>query len=83
LAGPLFVPDLPGIDRIRYLSNTSMLKLDRVPSHLGGSYIGLEFAQMYRRFGAAVTVVEMKPRLVSREDEDVHRRAHGRRVYPF
>jgi pyruvate/2-oxoglutarate dehydrogenase complex dihydrolipoamide dehydrogenase (E3) component len=74
VGGRAVVPDLPGIDRIRYLTNTSMLKLDRVPRHLiviGGSYIGLEFAQMYRRFGAAVTVVEMKPRLVSREDEDV------------
>jgi pyruvate/2-oxoglutarate dehydrogenase complex dihydrolipoamide dehydrogenase (E3) component len=74
VGGRAFVPDLPGIDRIPHLTNTSMLRLDRVPSHLiaiGGSYIGLEFAQMYRRFGAAVTVVEMKPRLVSREDEDV------------
>ena len=74
VGGRAVVPDLPGIDRIRYLTNTSMLALDRVPNHLiviGGSYIGLEFAQMYRRFGAAVTVVEMKPRLVSREDEDV------------
>ena len=74
VGGRAIVPDLPGIDRIRYLTNTSMLALDRVPRHLvviGGSYIGLEFAQMCRRFGAAVTVVEMKPRLVSREDEDV------------
>jgi pyruvate/2-oxoglutarate dehydrogenase complex dihydrolipoamide dehydrogenase (E3) component len=76
VGGRAVVPDLPGIDRIRCLTNTSMLKLDRVPNHLiviGGSYIGLEFAQMYRRFGAAVTVVEMKPRLVSHEDEDVSR----------
>jgi pyruvate/2-oxoglutarate dehydrogenase complex dihydrolipoamide dehydrogenase (E3) component len=73
VGGRAVVPDFPGIDRISYLTNTSILELDRVPAHLviiGGSYIGLEFAQMYRRFGAAVTVVEMKARLVSREDED-------------
>jgi pyruvate/2-oxoglutarate dehydrogenase complex dihydrolipoamide dehydrogenase (E3) component len=73
VGGRAVVPDFPGIDRISYLTNTSMLELDRVPGHLvviGGSYIGLEFAQMYRRFGAAVTVVEMKARLVSREDAD-------------
>ena len=55
-----------------------MLALDRVPRHLvvvGGSYIGLEFAQMFRRFGAEVTIVEMSPRLISREDEDVSRGA--------
>jgi pyruvate/2-oxoglutarate dehydrogenase complex dihydrolipoamide dehydrogenase (E3) component len=73
VGGRAIVPDFPGIDRISYLTNTSILELDRVPAHLviiGGSYIGVEFAQMYRRFGAAVTVVEMKARLVSREDED-------------
>jgi pyruvate/2-oxoglutarate dehydrogenase complex dihydrolipoamide dehydrogenase (E3) component len=73
VGGRAVVPNFPGIDRISYLTNTSILELDRVPAHLviiGGSYIGLEFAQMYRRFGAAVTVVEMKAQLVSREDED-------------
>jgi pyruvate/2-oxoglutarate dehydrogenase complex dihydrolipoamide dehydrogenase (E3) component len=73
VGGRAVVPNFPGIDRISYLTNTSILELDRVPAHLviiGGSYIGLEFAQMYRRFGAAVTVVEMKARLVSKEDED-------------
>ena len=68
------VPNLPGIDEVPFLTNSSMLELDRVPEHLvivGGSYVGLEFAQMYRRFGAEVTVVEMGPRLVGREDEDV------------
>jgi pyruvate/2-oxoglutarate dehydrogenase complex dihydrolipoamide dehydrogenase (E3) component len=73
VGGRAVVPKLPGIDQIPYLINTSMIALDRVPEHLvvvGGSYIGLEFAQMYRRFGAAVTIVEMKPRLVVREDED-------------
>ena len=68
------VPDLPGIDGVATLTNTSILELDTLPRHLvvvGGSYVGLEFAQMYRRFGAQVTVVEMAPRLVAREDEDV------------
>ncbi|HEX8927840.1 MAG TPA: FAD-containing oxidoreductase, partial [Actinomycetota bacterium] len=74
VGGRAAVPRLPGIDRIPYLTNTSMLALDHLPHHLvvvGGSYIGLEFAQMYRRFGAAVTVVEKGPRLIPREDEDV------------
>jgi len=74
VGGRAIVPNLAGIDQIPYLTNTSMLALDRVPRHLiviGGSYVGLEFAQMHRRFGAAVTVVEMNPRLVAREDEDV------------
>jgi pyruvate/2-oxoglutarate dehydrogenase complex dihydrolipoamide dehydrogenase (E3) component len=65
---------MPGIDQVRVLDNTDMVGLDHVPRHLvvvGGSYIGLEFAQMFRRFGAEVTVVEKGPRLVSREDEDV------------
>jgi pyruvate/2-oxoglutarate dehydrogenase complex dihydrolipoamide dehydrogenase (E3) component len=68
------VPDLPGLHEIPYLTNTSILGLDRVPAHLlivGGSYIGLEYAQMYRRFGARVTVVEKGPQLIAREDEDV------------
>jgi pyruvate/2-oxoglutarate dehydrogenase complex dihydrolipoamide dehydrogenase (E3) component len=74
VGGRAVVPDLPGIGGVSYLTNTSILALDRVPRHLvvvGGSYVGLEFAQMYRRFGAEVTVVEMAPRLVAREDEDV------------
>jgi pyruvate/2-oxoglutarate dehydrogenase complex dihydrolipoamide dehydrogenase (E3) component len=68
------VPDLPGIDTVPFLTNRTMLELDRVPEHLlviGGSYIGLEFAQMHRRFGARVTVVEKAPHLIAREDEDV------------
>ena len=68
------VPDMPGITEIPYLTNTGILDLDELPPHLiiiGGSYIGLEFAQMYRRFGSQVTVVEKGPRLVSHEDEDV------------
>ena len=67
-------PDLQGIDDVPTLDNVSMMELDTVPEHLvivGGSYIGLEFAQMMRRFGAAVTVVERSARLLPREDEDV------------
>jgi pyruvate/2-oxoglutarate dehydrogenase complex dihydrolipoamide dehydrogenase (E3) component len=74
VGGRAVVPALPGIDQVPYLTNTSLLALDRLPEHLivvGGSYIGLEFAQMYRRFGATVTIVEMQQRLVAREDEDV------------
>ncbi len=68
------VPDFDGLDRIDYLTNSSMMDVDFLPKHLlivGGSYIGLEFAQMYRRFGAEVTVVEVQDRLIGREDEDV------------
>lgn len=67
-------PDLPGIDSVPTLDNVSIMELDRVPEHLvivGGSYIGLEFAQMMRRFGAGVTVVERSAQLLPREDEDV------------
>jgi len=68
------VPKLDGIESVPYLDNVSMMDVDFVPEHLivvGGSYIGLEFAQMYRRFGSEVTVCEMGPRLIGREDEDV------------
>jgi pyruvate/2-oxoglutarate dehydrogenase complex dihydrolipoamide dehydrogenase (E3) component len=68
------VPDMPGLDEIDYLTNSTLLDLDTLPEHLvviGGSYIGLEFAQIFRRFGSEVTVVEMGPRLVQHEDEDV------------
>jgi pyruvate/2-oxoglutarate dehydrogenase complex dihydrolipoamide dehydrogenase (E3) component len=74
VGGRAVVPDLPGLAGIDYLTNVSILELDTVPEHLvvvGGSYIALEFAQMYRRFGAQVTVVEKGRRLASREDEDV------------
>jgi pyruvate/2-oxoglutarate dehydrogenase complex dihydrolipoamide dehydrogenase (E3) component len=74
VGGRAAIPDFPGVERVPYLTNTAMVGLDRVPDHLvvvGGSYVGLEFAQMYRRFGAQVTVVEKGPRLVSREDEEV------------
>lgn len=68
------VPDMPGIAEVDYLTNAGMMEVDFLPEHLvivGGSYIGLEFAQMYRRFGSRVTVIEMGPRLIAREDEDV------------
>ena len=68
------IPDIEGLDQVDYLTNSSMMELDFLPEHLiiiGGSYIGLEFAQMYRRFGAEVTVVEMGDRLIGREDDDV------------
>lgn len=74
VGGRAIVPNMPGIDRIPHLNNTSILELDTLPQHLivvGGSYIGLEFAQIYRRFGSAVTVIEKGPRLVWREDADV------------
>ncbi|NNG15884.1 MAG: FAD-containing oxidoreductase [Gemmatimonadales bacterium] len=69
-----FIPDMPGLGNVDYLTNSGMMEVDYLPDHLivvGGSYIGLEFAQMYRRFGSQVTVVEMKDRLISRDDEDV------------
>jgi pyruvate/2-oxoglutarate dehydrogenase complex dihydrolipoamide dehydrogenase (E3) component len=68
------VPDMPGIHDVEFLTSTSMMEIDSLPEHLiivGGSYIGLEFAQMYRRFGSRVTVVEMGDRLIARDDEDV------------
>jgi pyruvate/2-oxoglutarate dehydrogenase complex dihydrolipoamide dehydrogenase (E3) component len=74
VGGRAVVPDIPGLDEVEFLTNVSILELDTVPKHLvivGGSYIALEFAQMYRRFGAVVTVVERGPRLASREDDDV------------
>jgi len=74
VGGRALVPDMPGVHDIPYLTNSSMMEVDFLPEHLiviGGSYIGLEFAQMYRRFGSRVTVVQRGERLVEREDEDV------------
>ena len=74
VGGRAAVPDLPGVRTVKFLTNTDMVALDTLPEHLvvvGGSYIGLEFAQVFRRFGARVTVVEKGPRLAPREDEDV------------
>ena len=74
VGGRAAIPDMPGINDVPYLTNSGMMEVDFLPEHLviiGGSYIGLEFAQMYRRFGSRVTVVEMSPRVIAREDEDV------------
>ncbi|GAT04353.1 FAD-containing oxidoreductase [Mycolicibacterium fortuitum] len=74
VGGRAVIPEFPGLDGVDYLTNVGILDLDELPGHLvivGGSYIALEFAQMYRRFGARVTVIEKGPRLTSREDEDV------------
>ena len=74
VGGRAAIPDVTGLDDVEYFTNSSMMDVDFVPEHLvivGGSYIGLEFAQMYRRFGSRVTVVEMGPRLIGREDEEV------------
>lgn len=72
--GRAWVPALPGLDQVSYLTNSSMMEVDYLPGHLiivGGSYIGLEFGQMFRRFGSEVTIIEKSSRLVPREDEDV------------
>jgi pyruvate/2-oxoglutarate dehydrogenase complex dihydrolipoamide dehydrogenase (E3) component len=74
VGGRPFVPNMPGVDRVPYLTNESVMDIDFLPEHLivvGGSYVGLEFGQMYRRFGSRVTIVEMGPRLTGREDPDV------------
>ncbi len=74
VGGRASVPEMPGIDDVSFLNNSSMMEVDFLPKHLvivGGSYVGLEFGQMYRRFGSEVTIVEMGPRLIGREDEDV------------
>jgi pyruvate/2-oxoglutarate dehydrogenase complex dihydrolipoamide dehydrogenase (E3) component len=79
VGGRATVPDMPGIGDVDYLTNTGMMDVDVLPEHLviiGGSYIGLEFAQMYRRFGSRVTVVEMAPKLIGREDDDVSTTVH-------
>jgi pyruvate/2-oxoglutarate dehydrogenase complex dihydrolipoamide dehydrogenase (E3) component len=90
VGGRAVIPDLPGLADVSYLTNSSMMGVDFLPRHLlivGGSYIGLEFGQMFRRFGSEVTIVEMGPRLVQREDEDVSAaireilEAEGIRIY--
>jgi pyruvate/2-oxoglutarate dehydrogenase complex dihydrolipoamide dehydrogenase (E3) component len=76
VGGRAVIPPIPGLDQISYLTNSSMMDVDFLPPHLivlGGSYVGLEFAQMYRRFGSEVTVVELAAHLIAREDEDVSR----------
>jgi pyruvate/2-oxoglutarate dehydrogenase complex dihydrolipoamide dehydrogenase (E3) component len=74
VGGRAAVPPMPGLDQVAYLTNSSMMDVDFLPGHLivvGGSYVGLEFGQMFRRFGSRVTIIEMGPRLIQREDEDV------------
>ena len=74
VGGRAAVPQMPGLDAVPYLTNSSMMQVDFLPRHLivvGGSYIGLEFGQMYRRFGSDVTILEMGARLAQKEDEDV------------
>ena len=74
VGGRASVPDMPGVHEVPFLNNRSILELDYLPEHLvvvGGSYVGLEFAQMFRRFGAEVTVIEKSPHLIGREDEEI------------
>jgi pyruvate/2-oxoglutarate dehydrogenase complex dihydrolipoamide dehydrogenase (E3) component len=74
VGGRATVPPIPGVETVPFLTNASMMDVDFLPKHLvilGGSYVGLEFAQMYRRFGSEVSVIERGPRVISREDEDV------------
>ena len=74
VGGRAVIPEMPGVGEVPYLNNSSMMDLDYLPEHLiivGGSYIGLEFGQMFRRFGSKVTILEMSNRLIQREDEDV------------
>ncbi|RQR45267.1 FAD-containing oxidoreductase [Burkholderia sp. Bp9140] len=74
VGGRAQIPPMPGLDSVPYLTNATMMDVDFLPGHLviiGGSYVGLEFGQMYRRFGSKVTIVEKGSRLIHREDEDV------------
>jgi pyruvate/2-oxoglutarate dehydrogenase complex dihydrolipoamide dehydrogenase (E3) component len=76
VGGRAVIPPIRGLDQVSYLTNSSMMDVDFLPPHLivlGGSYVGLEFAQVYRRFGSEVTVIERAPHLIAREDEDVSR----------
>jgi pyruvate/2-oxoglutarate dehydrogenase complex dihydrolipoamide dehydrogenase (E3) component len=74
VGGRALVPPIPGIEQVDYLTNSTIMDVDFLLEHLiiiGGSYIGLEFAQMYCRFGAQVTVIEKMPRIIGREDADI------------
>ena len=74
VGGRALAPPIPGLDEVGYFTNSSIMDVDFLPPHLiilGGSYIGLEFAQIYRRFGSEVSVIELAPHLIAREDEDV------------
>ncbi|HTS55411.1 MAG TPA: FAD-containing oxidoreductase, partial [Burkholderiales bacterium] len=79
VGGRPLVPKMPGLEAVPYLTNVSAMDVDFLPEHLiviGGSYTGLEFGQMYRRFGSRVTIIEMGPRLIGREDEDISQAVH-------
>ena len=79
VGGRASMPKMAGLEQIEFFNNSSLMEIDFVPKHLivvGGSYIGLEFGQMFRRFGSEVTIIEMGPRLVRREDEDVSAAVH-------
>jgi len=74
VGGRAIVPPIRGLDQVPYLNNSSMMAVDFLPEHLivvGGSYIGLEFGQMYRRFGSKVTILQRESRLIPREDPDI------------
>jgi len=80
VGGRAAVPDFPGIDSVPFLTNSSLLELDVLPEHLivvGGGYVGLEFAQMFRRFGSRITLMEKGDRLLSKEDPDVSSAIQG------
>ena len=80
VGGRAVVPNFPGVDRVPWMDNVGILELETLPRHLivvGGSYVGLEFGQIFRRFGSEVTIIEKSPRLVSREDEDVSASIRG------
>ena len=79
VGGRASMPKMPGLEQIEFFNNSSLMEIDFVPRHLivvGGSYIGLEFGQMFRRFGSEVTIIEMGQRLVRREDQDVSAAVH-------
>jgi len=74
VGGRANIPPIKGLDEVNFYTNSDMMGVDFIPKHLivvGGSYIGLEFAQMYKRFGSEVTIVEMSDRLIGREDQDI------------
>jgi len=74
VGGRAATPPMPGLEQVNYLTNAGMMRVDTLPRHLlvvGGSYIGLEFGQMFRRFGAEVTIVEKGASLIGREDPDI------------
>jgi pyruvate/2-oxoglutarate dehydrogenase complex dihydrolipoamide dehydrogenase (E3) component len=80
VGGRAIVSSIPGADQVNHLTNSSMMSLDILPQHLiivGGSYVALEFGQMFRRFGSQVTIVEKSARLLGREDEDIASAIHG------